>query len=193
MGASTKGARMAVEGSDLRHPFQMEPGACYLIEERKPELAYRVFEVLLESRHLPGLVITRQYPDRVKAEHDLGTSRLIWLSHTPGNDHQNPTALGTLAKTIAKFIEDSGGNALVLIDGLEFLTVNSGFLQTLMFMEHVNEFVMQKKAIVLLPVNPEALDPKEVALLERNIEVVPGEAIRGDLEREEVARLLDAY
>src|SRR3989304_4465177 len=126
MGASTKGARMAVEGSDLRHPFQMEPGACYLIEERKPELAYRVFEVLLESRHLPGLVITRQSPDRVKAEHDLGTSRLIWLSHTPGNDHQNPTALGTLAKTIAKFIEDAQGKAIVLLDGAALLPGKHG-------------------------------------------------------------------
>jgi hypothetical protein len=184
---------MAVDGGDYRAPFQLETGACYLIEERKPDLAYRVFGVLQETRHLPGLVVTRQYPERVKEEHALQGARLIWLSHTPGNDHQNPTALGTLAKTIAKFIEDSGGTGLVLIDGLEFLSVNSGFLQTLMFMEHVNEFVMQKQAIVLLPVNPEALDPKEVALLERNVEVVPGEAIRSDLERGEVAKLLDAY
>jgi hypothetical protein len=62
-----------------------------------------------------------------------------------------------------------------------------------MFVEHVNEFVMQKQAVVFLPVNPEALEEKEVALLERNVEVVPADALRTDLEREEVAKLLDAY
>jgi two-component system cell cycle response regulator len=184
---------MVVEGSDYRIPFPWDRGACYLIEERKADLAYRMFALLRETRHLQGLVVTRQYPDRIREEQPLDDARIIWLSHTPGNDHQNPTALGTLAKTIAKFIEDAQGNAVVLIDGIEFLAVNNGFLQTLMFVEHVNEFVMQKQAVVLLPVNPEALEEKEVALLERNVEVVPADALRTDLEREEVAKLLDAY
>ena len=73
------------------------------------------------------------------------------------------------------------------------MVINSGFLQTLMFVAHVNEFVMQKKAILLLPLSPDTLEEKELALLERNIEVIESPALRSDLETREVSRLLDDY
>jgi len=71
--------------------------------------------------------------------------------------------------------------------------VNNGFLQTLMFVEHVNEFVMQRKAVVLIPVAPDALEEKELALLERNIEVLESPIVKMDLETREVSKLLDTY
>ncbi len=118
---------------------------------------------------------------------------MLWLSHTPGEDYHNPTAIGTLAKTVSRFIEESGGEAVILLDGLEYLIVNNGFLQTLMFVEHVNEFVMQRKAVVIVPVSPDALEEKELALLERNLEVVESPAVKLDLEMREVSKLLDTY
>ena len=117
----------------------------------------------------------------------------MWLSHTPGEDFHNPTAIGTLAKVIQKFSEDNNGEGVVLLDGLEYLIINNGFLQTLMFVEHVNEFVMQRRAIILLPVSPDTLEEKELALLERNLKVLESPALRTDLEAREVSRLLDSY
>src|SRR5438046_8650394 len=93
----------------------------------------------------------------------------MWLSHTPGEDFHNPTAIGTLAKVIQKFSEDNNGEGVVLLDGLEYLIINNGFLQTLMFVEHVNEFVMQRRAIILLPESPDPLGGKVHALLARNL------------------------
>ena len=147
-------------------------GVSYLIEEKKPVLAYRLFRDLI-AEPLPGLVITRQYPDRVRLEQDLLTMRILWLSFTPGEDSHDPTAIGTLSEAISRFIDNQNGEAVVLLDGLEYLVVNNGFLQTLMFVEHVNEFVMRRKAVVLIPVAPEALTEKERALLKRNLEVLP--------------------
>ena len=170
----------------------MTRGVCYLVEEKKPDLAYRMFRQLT-GEGLPGLVVTRQYPDRVRRERGLPDAKVLWLSHTPGEDYHNPTAIGTLAKTISRFIEDHKGEAVVLLDGLEYLIVNNGFLQTLMFVEHVNEFVMQRKAIVIVPVAPEALEEKELALLERNLEVVESPAVKLELEMKEVGKLLDTY
>jgi len=138
-------------------------------------------------------VITRQYPDRVRRERSLPDAKILWLSHTPGEDFHNPTAIGILAKTISRFIEEHGGEASILLDGLEYLIVNNGFLQTLMFVEHVNEFVMQRKAVVLIPVSPDALEEKELALLERNLEVVESPVVKLDLEMKEVGKLLDSY
>lgn len=173
-------------------PMDIEKGVCYLVKEKKPEVSYRLFEVLLEQK-IPGLVVTRQYPERVRRERGLTDVRIVWLSHTPGEDFHNPTAIGTLAKVLQKFIEDNNGEGVILLDGLEFLIINNGFLQTLMFVEHVNEFIMQHRAILLLPVSPETLEEKELALLERNIKVLESPALKTDLETREVSKLLDTY
>ena len=179
-------------GGERVASLELSRGVCYLVEEKKPDLAYRLLRDLTGDG-LPGLVITRQYPDRVRRERALPTMKILWLSHTPGEDYHNPTAIGNLAKTISRFIEEHGGEAVVLLDGLEYLIVNNGFLQTLMFVEHVNEFVMQRKAVVLIPVAPGALEEKELALLERNLEVVESPAVKLDLEMREVGKLLDTY
>ena len=173
-------------------PMDIEKGVCYLVKEKKPEVSYRLFEVLLEQK-LPGLIVTRQYPERVRRERGLTDVRIVWLSHTPGEDFHNPTAIGTLAKVLQKFIEDNNGEGVILLDGLEFLIINNGFLQTLMFVEHVNEFIMQHRGILLLPVSPETLEEKELALLERNIKVLESPALKTDLETQEVSKLLDTY
>ncbi len=180
------------EGVRTGLPMEMEKGVCYLVKEKKPDVSYRLFEVLLEQK-LPGLIVTRQYPERVRRERELSEARIIWLSHTPGEDFHNPTAIGTLAKVLQKFVEDNNGEGVILLDGLEFLIINNGFLQTLMFVEHVNEFIMQHRAILLLPVSPETLEEKELALLERNVKVLESPALRTDLETREVSKLLDTY
>jgi len=190
MGA--QGDTMTVGGEGTGFPVDLSRGVCYLVEEKKPDLSYRLLRQLL-SEPLPGLVITRQYPDRVRRERGLTDVKVVWLSHTPGEDNHNPTAIGTLAKTISRFIEENGGEAVVLLDGLEYLIVNNGFLQTLMFVEHVNEFVMQRKAVVVVPLSPGTLEEKELALLERNLEVVESPAVKLELESREVGKLLDTY
>src|SRR5213593_1907415 len=183
---------MGTEAEALRSamPMELEKGVCYLVKEKKPELSFRLFEMLLAQKN-PGLCITRQYPDRVRRERGLTDVRIIWLSHTPGEDYHNPTAIGTLAKTISQFIEDAKGEAVILLDGLEYLIVNNGFLQTLMFVEHVNEFVMQRKAVVVIPASADALEEKELALLERNLEVLESPMVRMDMEMRQVSKLLD--
>ncbi|TLZ51364.1 MAG: DUF835 domain-containing protein [Methanobacteriota archaeon] len=192
MGAHTGDAMSGGGSEDRAAALELSRGVCYLVEEKKPDLAYRLFKQLVADG-LPGLVVTRLYPERVRRERSLPDVKVLWLSHTPGEDYHNPTAIGTLAKTISRFIEDHAGEAVVLLDGLEYLVVNNGFLQTLMFVEHVNEFVMQRKAVVLIPCSPEALEEKELALLERNLEVLESPAVKLDLEMREVGKLLDGY
>src|SRR5437867_12071210 len=73
------------------------PGACYLVKEKKPDLSYRLFSMLTQGG-TPGLIITRQYPERVRRGRTIPTARLTWLSHTPGDDYHNRTATAPLAK-----------------------------------------------------------------------------------------------
>jgi len=103
----------------------MEEGVCYVVKERKPFLPYMLFESSLREGN-PWLCVTRQFPEKVKEAFDLKDTRVLWLSHTPGTDHHNPTSIGTLATVISSFIERYK-KCVVLIDGLEYLVINNGF------------------------------------------------------------------
>ncbi|UCE45655.1 MAG: DUF835 domain-containing protein [Methanobacteriota archaeon] len=171
-------------------PIDLEQGLCYIVKERKPFLAFALFENEV-SNGLAGLCVTRQFPDKLRDAFNLGEARIIWLSHTPGTDHHNPTSIGTLATIISSFIERYE-RCVTIIDGLEYLVINNGFQQVLRFLEHVNEQVMQSKSVVLVPISPNAFSEKELALLERNVEVVEQPAMSVALEKD-LTSLIDQY
>ena len=170
--------------------IRVEEGLCYIVRERKPFLAYKLFESNI-SDAVPGLCVTRQFPGKVKETFDFRDSRILWLSHTPGKDHHNPTSIGTLATVISSFIERYK-RCMVLIDGLEYLVINNGFQQVLKFAEHINEQVMQSRSTVLIPVSPSAFSEKELALLERNVEVIEQPTMSVNLEKD-FTQIIDEY
>src|SRR3989304_3678370 len=99
---------MTVGGEGTGFPVDLSRGVCYLVEEKKPDLSYRLLRQLL-SEPLPGLVITRQYPDRVRRERGLTDVKVVWLGHTPGGANHNPTAIGTRAQTNSRLPAGHGG------------------------------------------------------------------------------------
>jgi Protein of unknown function (DUF835) len=170
--------------------IRTEEGLCYVVKERKPFLGYKLFETTL-AEGVPGLCVTRQFPDKVREIFDLKDTRILWLSHTPGKDHHNPTSVGTLATMISSFIERYK-KCVVLIDGLEYLVINNGFQQVLRFAEHINEQVMQSRSTVLIPISPSAFSEKELALLERNMQVIELPEMSEGLEKD-FTTLIDQY
>src|SRR2546428_5532297 len=119
-------SEMGTEAEALRSamPMELEKGACYLVKEKKPELSFRLFEMLLGQK-TPALCITRQYPDRVRRGGGPAPARIILLSHTPGEELHKPTAIGTLAQVIQKIIEGNKGEGAVVLDGPEDLFINN--------------------------------------------------------------------
>lgn len=157
---------------------QMDFGVCYLVKERKPDLSFKLFEIMIMDG-TPGLCITRQYPEKIKDQYRYLDFETLWLSHTKGEGRVEPTDISALYKLVEDFIERSE-KSVVMLDGLEYLIVNNGFLQILKFMEHLNEKVMQSKAVLIVPVSPNAFDKKELALLERNTEVIESPMVHVD-------------
>src|SRR5256712_8946105 len=86
---------MGTEAEALRSamPMELEKGACYLVKEKKPELSFRLFEMLLGQK-TPGLCITRQYPDRVRRGPGPTQTPIISLSPTPGGELHKPPGIG---------------------------------------------------------------------------------------------------
>ena len=185
-----EGQRITDEDKPTLEEVRVQEGLCYVVRERKPFLAYKLFESSL-TEGVPRLCVTRQFPEKVREAFDLKDTRILWLSHTPGVDHHNPTSIGTLATVISSFVERYK-RCVVLIDGLEYLVINNGFQQVLRFVEHINEQVMQSRSTILIPISPNAFSEKELALLERNVEVIEQPAMSVSLEKDFTA-LIDQY
>src|SRR3989442_7823925 len=104
-------SEMGTEAEALRSamPMELEKGACYLVKEKKPELSFRLFEMLLGQK-TPALCITRQYPDRVRRGHRLAETRITFLSPTPGADLPYPHPIPTLAQGIPTIIHGNNSD-----------------------------------------------------------------------------------
>src|SRR3989442_6955286 len=91
--------------SESGNAVPLAPGACYLIKEKKPDLSYRLFSMLTRDG-TPGVIITRQYPERVRRERGNTSRRVNWLSPTPREDYHNPTPTRALPQLSSGFVEE---------------------------------------------------------------------------------------
>ena len=159
----------------------LDEGTCYLVKGKTVRAAYRFVERLHDDG-TPVLVISRLHPDRIRAKFGLHDIPTWWLSQSPGEGHYDPTAVGTLASSIETFSEAHPEGCVVLLDGIEYLSMNNGFTKTMFFLEHLNEYVMARHLTVLVPIDPECYEPKEVARLERSMESLEMSDLRGPAE-----------
>ena len=96
-----------------------------------------------------------------------------WLTSIEGEGNIDPTNLGIISDTIIKFIKKNK-DAVVLLDGFELLITHNDFPGVLRMIDHVIEQCMQNNAAMVVPLDERTLDKKELALLERTMEVMEG-------------------
>ena len=70
---------------------------------------------------------------------------------------------------VKEFIEERK-EAIILLDGLEYLILQNGFETSLRFIQALNDLVILNKATLIVPVNPASLSVKELSLLEKEME-----------------------
>lgn len=135
---------------------------------------------LYESR-TQGLVVTRRHPGEIRIDYLIQTTPVVWLSSIPGKDNMDPVKLSLLTDMIVNFLENSD-NSIVLVEGIEYLMTANDFPKVLRALDRWSEVVMATSARLVISLDPRAFDEKELALIERNREVVnPGD--RASVER----------
>jgi len=138
-----------------------------------------------------GMVVSRELPKRLQGERNLGSSRVIWLTNLVGDGRINPTAIGILMSQVRSFIEGRQ-KAVVLIDGLEYLVSLNTYDRMLQFMHQLRDIVMTNDASLVIPVDPRTLSEREMALLERSLEVVVPQPAEMGLQEETMLDSQDA-
>jgi len=146
----------------------LQRGLSYLYVGPSPDQAYAVFNELAAGG-ARSLCMTRQNPEVVKERYKLACP-VIWLARTDrfSKDYQNvhPEHILSVYTVINAFLRIEG-EAVIMLDGLEFLIANNDFTTVLKLVSLMNERVAIAGARLLIPINPSAIEPKELGLLER--------------------------
>lgn len=152
----------------LPETFGLPP--CLLVEERRPECSYDLFIREL-SEGSQGLVISRSHPDAIREKYRLERTPIIWLANQPGQDRVEPSNLSILENMISDFVSKSN-KAVVMLDGVEFLLSNNKLDRVLKTLYSISDDVMMGNAKLILPIDPNVMSESEIALLEREFEVL---------------------
>jgi hypothetical protein len=139
------------------------------VEEDKPDLCYKILVDKL-TKGLPGLCVTRLYPDILSQRYDLSNCTTVWLSNA-GKDYTiRPRDLERLSFMLEQFLSNEQG--VVLIDGIEYLITNNDFVTVLRLVQSIRDQVAVNKAIMIISLNPCTLGSQELNLLEREMDAV---------------------
>ena len=153
----------------------LEGGYSYLIKETAGEVGARLFE----NKEKIGnkiLYITRKLPNKMDTEKDMENQSMIWLTYNKGPNCIEPTNITRLSLRIQKFLTENHG-ATIIFDGLEYLSSQNEFSTILHFLQLVNDKIMISDSKLILSLNPEAFKPKELAQIEREMELLNNDVL----------------
>lgn len=141
-----------------------EPGYLYLVADGGPERSLALLE--RQMGRSAGLCITRTNPMEVRKR--LPRAVVVWLSDAKVAYESvvGPAHLELLLKVVEDFLAQNPGSP-VLLDGLEHLVAQRDFNTVLRFLYLLHDLAVTRRAKVVVPVDPRALDERKMALLSR--------------------------
>lgn len=151
--------------------FDLKRGSSFVVAEPTPRYSFEIFRDLV-THGAQGLCISRKPPNTVMEEVGLEKTPILWLSRVA--QHKNcvrPSPPENIVMAIEHFLGVSQ-NAVVLIDGLEYLIAHNDFASVLALLHDLNETVALNDAILLVTVDPETLENREFALIRRDLNVI---------------------
>ena len=151
--------------------FQLRRGFTYLVLEENPAHSFEIFRDLV-THGAEGLCITRKPPKMVAQDYGLERTPILWLSRVANQKNcVRPSPPENVAMAVEHFIS-VGQNPVVLLDGFEYLVAHNDFASVLALLHDLNENVSIRESILLIPIDPKAINEREFALIKREVEVI---------------------
>ncbi len=151
---------------------ELRPGRSYLVEEERPEEAFRLLTKALRGDSA-GIVITRMNPKRVREKFNLRAEKVLWLTDRESQSEETMApALERIVYEIEDFMSKRPRGA-ILLDGVEYLVSNNSFDAVLKFVRRLVDTVSEGHYMFLISLGPSTLKEQELKMLEREMEVVP--------------------
>jgi len=150
--------------------YAFDLGRIYLILNPRSDRAFSIARDFLSSGQRM-LCVSRYHPEIVRGMWINEDFKSIWLSERHGESNVPANQLSRLKGKIGAFLSDRG-NGVVMLDGIEYLSLFNDFSKLLRFVEELNDMVMELRAILLISVDPRSFDQRSLARLRRFAEVV---------------------
>ncbi len=151
--------------------YDIQRGLTYLVLEESPDHAFEIFRDFV-THGAQGLCITRKAPKTVAEAHGLEKTPILWLSRVATQKNSiRPSPPENVALAVEHFI-GVGEDSIVLLDGLEYLIAHNDFPSVLALLHDLNENVSLADAVLLVPLDPKAMNEREYALLKREAEII---------------------
>jgi predicted hydrocarbon binding protein len=151
--------------------YLLEPGTSYLVESSTLDAAYQMYRDQV-AEGCTGMVLAREFPEKVQKMYGIEEGALLWLSYERGKRYaREPTDIPMIYSEIKNFFE-ANSRAVVLLSGLEYLISQNNFLKVLKLLQLLNDNVSMTGSMLIIPVVPEALNPQDVKMLERELRVL---------------------
>lgn len=139
----------------------------YLVREAKGEQVFALVQELAAGGARP-LCISRTHPDDLAA-FGVAPADVVWLSRqvAKGVRSASPADLVGLTSAIHRHLDS--GNAVLAVEGLDYLVSQNSFASILRFVQTIHEKVVLKESYFLLSANPDAMKESEYRQLAQTV------------------------
>ncbi len=151
--------------------FEIRRGNSYYVDERKPHLALKIFEQILDKKYA-GLCITRTNPKNFELGKKFDRVNFYWLSAMKSSRTLSPGDLPSIFAKIKDFLNRET-KAAVFMDGIDTLIINNDFAKVLKFLQSTKDAISEKRGVLVLSINMDALDEKQKAMLKSELIEIP--------------------
>lgn len=148
--------------------FLLQTGMGYVIYEKSPEKSLQILKDYANRGEF-GLLVSRRFPEQVKNRYHLENVADIWLTTAEGEENWiDPCNLSKLHHVISDFVKNAPVS-IIFFEGFEYLMVRNNFLSALKFVQSLMDEIVLNKPRLLMSINPDAFDKKELALIRREL------------------------
>ncbi len=157
-----EGVRFEMEGIT-----SIEPGKTFLFHGKDVTRTHNIFRDLVIEQG-SGLLISRVHPQRLHPSVAEAGAECVWLSKTPTKRGVSPSNTTMILHEITTYVRDHK-RTVVCLDGLEYLLVQNPLDEVVAFVEELQDMVQMDDFIMMVHVDPYALDEVTLAKLSRNM------------------------
>ncbi len=152
-----------------------------IIEEGRPDRAYS--EAARLSAQHPVLLLTRDRPAQVRERVPglAASARVLWLTRAEGPDVLSPSNLDALGEKLGEHLR-AAPSSVVVLAAVGYLVTQNGFAPVLRLLQFLRDVAEESGGHVLLSINPDAHEKREVSLFESEGEVVATEGAAPEAE-----------
>ncbi len=160
----------AEEESQTKPRYWLNPMEMYTILEERPKWSLEIFCELV-THGVPGFVISRAYPERVRKKYELVKTPMVWLSQSEIENSVTPDDLFKLQYVISDFTRKSKCS-VIFLDGLEYLIIQNNFEKILECVQELGDIIASNNSRLIISLHKDTLSPEEYSMLEREVTIL---------------------